>query len=86
MKTLFIMTALIEGMTGAVFLVLPDLLLSVLIGVSLDAQVGLVIGRLSGAAVLSLSLVCWLARYDIAVQLSELSGLYYFTMLFPLCC
>ena len=59
------MIALIEGMTGLVFLLLPDLLVSVLIGVSLDTQAGLSIGQLSGAAVLSLSLGCWLARNDI---------------------
>lgn len=65
MKVLLIITALIEGTTGLLFLLLPSFIVSVLIGVSLDTQVGLIVGRLAGSALLSLSLSCWIARNDV---------------------
>jgi len=58
MKKLLIITALVEGMTGLFFLLLPLFMVSVLFDVSLDTQVGLVLGRLAGAALLSLSIAC----------------------------
>jgi|GEM_PF-4944051 len=58
MKKLLIITALVEGMTGLFFLLLPSFMVSVLFDVSLDTQVGLVLGRLAGAALLSLSIAC----------------------------
>jgi hypothetical protein len=64
MKKLLIITALVEGMTGLFFLLLPSFMVSVLFDVSLDTQVGLVLGRLAGAALLSLSIACWIAGND----------------------
>jgi len=65
MKNLLTITAVLEGMTGLVFLLLPEIPVSILIGTQLDTQAGLVVGRLSGAALLALSFACWIARNDI---------------------
>jgi len=65
MKTLLTITAVMEGMTGLVFLLLPEIPVSVLLGTQLDTQAGLVVGRLSGAALMALSFACWIARNDI---------------------
>ena len=65
MKNLLTVTAILEGMTGFVFLLLPEIPVSVLLGTQLDTQAGLVVGRLSGAALLALSFACWIARNDI---------------------
>ena len=65
MKNLLTITAVMEGMAGLVFLLLPEIPVSVLLGTQLDTQAGLVVGRLSGAALLALSFACWIARNDI---------------------
>jgi hypothetical protein len=64
MKKLLIVTALIESGTGILFLISPSLLVSILFDSSVDSTVGLLLGRLAGAAILALSVACWLARND----------------------
>jgi hypothetical protein len=64
MKTLLIVTAVIESFTGLVFLILPSLLVSILLGLSVTGTVDLLLGRVAGAALLSLGIACWLARND----------------------
>jgi hypothetical protein len=63
-KNLLIATAGIEAATGLALLVLPSLVVSLLLGASLDAPSALVVARVAGAALLSLSVACWLARND----------------------
>lgn len=64
MKTLLIVTSLIESVTGLIFLILPSLLVSILLGLSVDSAVDLLLGRVVGAALLSLGVTCWLAHND----------------------
>ena len=63
-KKLLIMTALLETATGLALLLSPPLVAAVLLGASLDAPAALVVGRMAGAALLSLGGACWLARND----------------------
>lgn len=64
MKNLLIATAGIEGATGLALLGLPSLVVALLLGGALDTSAGLVVARMTGAALLSLSVACWLARND----------------------
>ena len=64
MKTLLSVTALLEAATGSALAASPSLLVSLLIGSPLDTRSGSLVGRLAGVALLTLGLVCWLARND----------------------
>jgi hypothetical protein len=61
-SSLLTVTALLEAPTGLALLASPPLAAGVLLGVSLDPPAALVVGRVAGAALLSLSVACWLAR------------------------
>jgi len=64
MKTLLIVTAVLEAATGLALSLSPALPVSLLLGVVFDTPGGLVIARVAGAALLSLGVACWLARDD----------------------
>jgi len=64
MKNLLILTAVIEAGAGLVFVILPSAAAQLLFGTSLDAPVALTVGRLTGAALITLGVACWLARLD----------------------
>jgi len=63
-KNLLVLTAVLEAATGVALLAAPVMVVSLLLGESLDAPGALVIARVTGAAMLSLGLACWLARDD----------------------
>ena len=63
-RKLLIVAALVEMPVGLLLVVSPALVVPFLLGVSLDAPGATVVGRLAGAALLSLSGACWLARDD----------------------
>ena len=63
-KPFFIVTSLIEVGAGLALLVSPALAASILLGTSFDTPADLVVGRVGGAALLSLGLSCWRARQD----------------------
>jgi hypothetical protein len=62
-KLLFV-TALVEIPIGLMLLLSPPLVAGLLFGASLDAPAALIVGRIAGAALLSLGGACWLARDD----------------------
>jgi len=64
MKALLIVTAGIEAATGLALLGSPLLVVSLLLGGSLDTPAALVVARVGGAALLSIGVACWLARND----------------------
>jgi len=63
-RNLLIVTALVETSIGVTLLLSPPLVAGLLLGASLDAPAALIVGRVAGAALLSLGVGCWLARDD----------------------
>ena len=68
MKALLTTTALLEATIGLALATWPSTPVAVLLGTSLDTTAALTIGRVAGAALLSLGLACWLARHDAPSQ------------------
>jgi hypothetical protein len=62
MKKLLTATAILEGMTGILLLILPNLTASLLLGAELLSPIALTIARITGAAITSLAIACWLIR------------------------
>lgn len=62
---LFSVTAVVEAATGLALLIAPAPLVQVLLGAAPDAPIGTTAARVAGAAVLSLAVVCWIARDDV---------------------
>jgi hypothetical protein len=63
-KYLLVLTAVLEAATGIALLALPAVAVSLLLGEQLESSGALVVARVTGAAMLSLGLACWLARND----------------------
>jgi hypothetical protein len=64
MKSLLIVAAAAEAAIGLALLGLPLVVVSLLLGGSLDTPAALVVARVTGAALFSLGVACWLARND----------------------
>ena len=64
MRSLLVVTALLEGMTGLALVVLPSRLATLLLGSSLDAAAALTLARVAGVALVALAVTCWLTRHD----------------------
>ena len=62
MKTLLIVTALLEALVGFVLAAAPSVLVSILFGTPLETPSATAVGRLAGIALLTMGLFCWLAR------------------------
>jgi hypothetical protein len=63
-RTLLMLTAAIETATGLALLASPPLTAGLLLGTSLDGAAAAIVGRIAGAALLSLGVAFWLARDD----------------------
>jgi hypothetical protein len=59
---LMMATAIVEVGTGLALLLDPSLPVELLLGIYTSAPVTLVIGRVAGAALLSLGVMCWVSR------------------------
>jgi len=72
----FVVTAVMEVGAGLAFLMVPALVISLLFAPS-AIQTAAAIGRLAGAALLSLGVACWWARHDVGGAASRglVSGL-----------
>ena len=63
-KALLGVTAAAETATGLALAGFPSLVVSLLLGGSLDTPAALVVARMTGVALISLGVACWLARND----------------------
>jgi nitrate reductase gamma subunit len=61
-KSLLVATAVIELPTGAGLLVAPSFLAELLLGEALVSAASMVVGRVAGAALVAIGLICWLER------------------------
>jgi hypothetical protein len=64
MKNLLTITAAIEGVTGVLLIAAPSFLSKLLLAASLEGSAALIVARLTGLALLTLTVACWLARLD----------------------
>jgi hypothetical protein len=64
MKILLAVTAVIETGAGLALGCCPSAAVALLLGSGLDSPAAVVLGRLTGAALLALGVACWLARGD----------------------
>jgi hypothetical protein len=64
MKILLTATALIEVGAGVALECCPSFTMALLLGSGLDSPAAVILGRLTGAALLALGVACWLARGD----------------------
>ena len=64
-KSLLIATAVIELPTGAALLVVPSFISELLLGEALGSAASIVVGRVAGAALIAIGLICWLQSADI---------------------
>ena len=60
-KTLLLVTAVVEALAGAALLVAPALSTELVLGTADSSPAALVMQRLFGAALLSIAAACWLA-------------------------
>ena len=63
-RNLLIVSAVAEASIGVTLLFSPSLVAGLLLGASLETPAAVVVGRMTGAALLSLGGACWLARDD----------------------
>ena len=64
MKAFLTVTAIVEAGAGFALLAAPSLTASLLLGMPLDSPAAVNLARVGGASILTLALVCWLARRD----------------------
>ena len=64
MKTLLIVTTLIELGAGVALLGFPSAAVKLLLGSPLDAPAAVTLGRVAGVALLALGVACWRASGD----------------------
>ena len=61
-RTLLVFTAFLEILTGLGLLLAPALIIRILLGADIQDPVVFTITRVGGSAILSIGIVCWMAR------------------------
>jgi hypothetical protein len=64
MNILLAVTAVIEVGAGLALMCCPSATVALLLGTPLDTPAAATLGRVAGAALLTLGFACWLAHYD----------------------
>lgn len=85
-KSLLILTALAEVGTGLALFVMPALIVELLLGEGLTSPPALVLGRVTGAALIAIGVACWLARNDgrSGARTGLLAGLLIYNLAVPI--
>jgi peptidoglycan/LPS O-acetylase OafA/YrhL len=78
MKLLLKITTIIEGLTGLALISMPVVTVSLLLGTSLTEPGGKLLGRVGGAALISLALACWQARKDEPFSLAMIKAMLFY--------
>jgi len=73
MKNFFVVTATIEFLTALALVVALTFTVSLLLGASLNEAAAIVVARVAGVVLVTVSIACWYARNDI--QSRTASGL-----------
>src|SRR5271169_3813383 len=64
MKRLLLVTAIIEAPTGLGLIAVPAFVVRLLLGSPLEPSAAIILGRVTGVALVALGVACWLARDD----------------------
>ncbi|PWK61963.1 hypothetical protein [Aminobacter sp. AP02] len=70
-KLLLPITGAVEAATGLLLLIAPSILVELLLGEPLGSPAGITVARVTGAALLTLGIACWLARQDAASRAAK---------------
>lgn len=77
MKRFFVLTAILEGLTGMALIAIPDSIVLFLLGKPTSGPEGKITAMLTGAAIVSLAMICWLLR-DIQSQQKLVKGMLFY--------
>ena len=61
-RTLLVFTSFLEILTGIGLLLAPGMLIRILLGAEVNDPIVFTIARVGGSAILSVGIICWLAR------------------------
>jgi hypothetical protein len=64
MKPLLTIAALAEGLTGLALIMVPSLVTTALLGVPPSDATGFAVCRLTGTALVTIAMACWLSKND----------------------
>jgi hypothetical protein len=64
MKRLLTLTAIVEAATGVALLLAPSMVVELLLDAPLETLAAIALGRLAGAALLTIGVACWIGRDD----------------------
>src|SRR6185295_1485855 len=83
MKLLLTATAILEGATGLGLVIIPSLLISILLGTSLTDPSAIIICRLTGGALITISIACWFSKRDVqsSIMVKAMVGYNFFSII-----
>ncbi len=80
MKTLLSITAVFECLTGIALIAIPSTIVPMLLGIPFDDDSLHVIAGITGAALISIGIVCWLLRNSGASALAVVKSVLFYNV------
>lgn len=62
MKAFLFLTAILEGITGIILMLIPQIIVPLLLSSPLEGTGGIISARIAGIAITSLALACWFSK------------------------